>query len=99
MTPTPVDHVTQYLQFAGPIILALMAYMFKTTKDKLNEIHVLVNSRLTEALAKIDLLEGRLQGLTGERPTGEPPAKPEGTPLKASDFTITGSIPSQPDKK
>jgi len=42
------------------------------TTHKLNEIHVLVNSRLTEALAKIDRLETRLQIETGEAPTGEP---------------------------
>ena len=44
------------------------------TTEKLDEIHVLVNSRLTEALAKIDRLEARLHGLTGEEPTGEPPS-------------------------
>ncbi len=36
------------------------------TGEKLDEIHVLVNSRLTEALAKIERLELRL----GDEPTG-----------------------------
>lgn len=44
------------------------------TQVKLDEIHELVNSRLTTALAKIDKLELRIQALTGEKPTGEPPA-------------------------
>lgn len=41
--------------------------------QRLDSIHVLVNSRLTEALAKIDRLEARLYDITGEAPTGEPP--------------------------
>lgn len=50
----------------------------KTTSDvqtQLGEIHVLVNARLTEALAKIDRLEQRLYLETGEAPTGEPVRK------------------------
>ncbi len=39
---------------------------------KLDTIHILVNSRLTQALDKIDRLELRIQALTGEPPTGEP---------------------------
>jgi hypothetical protein len=42
------------------------------TEFKLDQIHVLVNSRLSEALAKIDRLEARLFAVTGEIPTGEP---------------------------
>lgn len=42
------------------------------TAEKLGEIHTLVNSRLTEALAKIDRLEAALYDVTGEAPTGEP---------------------------
>ncbi len=45
------------------------------TTQRLQEIHVLVNSRLTEALRKIDRLEQRLLAETGELPTGEPPQK------------------------
>lgn len=44
------------------------------TTVRLGEIHTLVNSRLTEALKKIDQLESRLYVVTGEAPTGEPPA-------------------------
>jgi hypothetical protein len=47
------------------------------TSTKLDTIHVLVNSRLTEALNKIDRLEARLHDVTGEVPTGEPPAAPQ----------------------
>ncbi len=45
------------------------------TTDKLDTIHTLVNSRLTEALAKIDRLEAKLYDVTGEPPTGEPPQR------------------------
>ena len=45
------------------------------TGEKLDVIHDLVNSRLTEALQKIDRLEARLLEKTGEAPTGEPPRK------------------------
>ncbi len=41
-------------------------------RKKLEEVHVLVNSRLTKALEKIDSLELKLQKLTGQAPTGEP---------------------------
>lgn len=54
-----------------------LAYTTNITSDKLETIHTLVNSRLTEALAKIDRLEAKLYGLTGEEPTGEPPALPD----------------------
>jgi hypothetical protein len=46
------------------------------TTAKLTEIHVLVNSRLTETLKKIDSLEGKLYAATGETPSGEPPQAP-----------------------
>ena len=38
-----------------------------------NEIHRMVNSRLTEALTKIDDLEVKLFQATGEVPSSEPP--------------------------
>jgi hypothetical protein len=43
------------------------------TTQRLQEIHVLVNSRLSEALMKIDRLEAKIFEVTGEAPTGEPP--------------------------
>ena len=52
---------------------ATLAVSDAQTTHKLNEIHILVNSRLTEALAKIDRLEAKLFSVTGEAPTGEPP--------------------------
>ncbi len=50
-----------------------LAITTEATATKLDTIHVLVNSRLTEALAKIDRLEAKLYETTGEPPTGEPP--------------------------
>jgi hypothetical protein len=47
------------------------------TTTKLDDIHTLVNSRLTEALSKIDRLEQRLYQVTGELPTGEPSVEKE----------------------
>jgi Tol biopolymer transport system component len=44
------------------------------TTEKLDTIHTLVNSRLSEALAKIDRLEAKLYDVTGETPSGETPS-------------------------
>lgn len=49
--------------------------MHQLVNTRLAEIHDLVNSRLSAALNKIDRLELRIQALTGEAPTGEPPAE------------------------
>jgi hypothetical protein len=58
---------------AGPISVALASWF---SSRKLTVIHDLVNSRLSEALAKIDRLELQREQLTGEKPTGEPPHIP-----------------------
>jgi len=50
-----------------------LAQSTDATTTQLGEIHTLVNSRLTEALKKIDRLEAKLLIATGEMPTGEPP--------------------------
>src|SRR5687768_6650062 len=42
----------------------------------LTVIHALVNSRLSEALKKIDALESMLHDATGYEPTGEPVVEP-----------------------
>jgi len=58
--------------------IALVATTSKTNialagiEETQSEIHILVNSRLTEALAYIAKLERILQELTGRVPTGEP---------------------------
>lgn len=54
---------------------ATLAVTTSETSGKLGEIHELVNSRLTEALQKIDRLEQQRFETTGELPTGEPPAR------------------------
>lgn len=46
------------------------------TMTKLDHITLMVNSRLSEALLKIDRLETRIYNLTGEEPTGEPAMVP-----------------------
>jgi hypothetical protein len=53
-------------------IIIMVAQMSRATQSKLDVIHELVNSRLSAALDKIDLLELRLHEITGEVPTGEP---------------------------
>jgi len=58
---------------AAERVEATLAVSDAQTTHKLNEIHILVNSRLSEALAKIDRLEAKLFSVTGEPPTGEPP--------------------------
>ena len=58
---------------AAERVEATLAVSDAQTTHKLNEIHILVNSRLSEALAKIDRLEAKLFAVTGETPTGEPP--------------------------
>ncbi len=65
---------------AAARVESTLAISDTATATKLNEIHsleqtihVLVNSRLSEALAKIDRLEAKLFAETGEVPTGEPP--------------------------
>jgi hypothetical protein len=49
-----------------------LAAVVNDPQQGLVKVHELVNSRLSEALAKIDRLESALQGLTGRVPTGEP---------------------------
>lgn len=72
-----VETALAILSSATPIVVGVLAYftarMARSTGHKLDEIHTLVNSRLTEALAKIDRLEASLFEATGEAPTGEPP--------------------------
>lgn len=48
------------LVILGPIVTAVMAVIIKKFFTKLSEIHILVNARLTEALAKIEKLEALL---------------------------------------
>jgi hypothetical protein len=45
----------------------------ESSSSKLDQIHILVNSRLTAALASIKALEQRLEALTGEKPSGKAP--------------------------
>ncbi len=61
---------------------------------KLEVVHELVNSRLTAALDKIDRLEERLHGLTGIRPSGEPPPIPSLN--KPTDLIPRREPPQQP---
>jgi hypothetical protein len=53
----------------------LLAAESKSTNEKLTDIHALVNSRLTEALAYVHELEILLRDLTGRPIKGEPPIK------------------------
>jgi hypothetical protein len=67
----------------------------KSTEEKLGVVHELVNSRLTAALNKIDLLEAKLQTLTGHAPTGEPP--PDASMDKPTDLIPRRNDPQKPE--
>ena len=70
-----MDTITLALVTA-PTLAAIAAFSSSMVSNKrLTKVHELVNSRLSEALHKIDTLENRIYLLTGEAPTGEPPRK------------------------
>ena len=67
----------------------------KSTEKKLDVVHELVNSRLTAALNKIDVLEAKLQNITGKPPTGEPP--PDASMKKPTDLIPRRDVPQKPE--
>jgi len=73
----------QQAKHAAERVESTLAQSTDATTEKLDTIHTLVNSRLTEALKKIDRLEQRLYETTGEPPTGEPPKINGGTGISA----------------
>lgn len=70
---TNAERAARNAEVAVKKVETALASTSDVTTEKLDTIHTLVNSRLTEALKKIDRLEARLYKATGETPTGEPP--------------------------
>ena len=73
LTGRQAKHSADKAVVAAERVEETLAISDSQTTHKLDQIHVLVNSRLTEALAKIDRLEKKLLIETGEMPSGEPP--------------------------